>query len=245
MKCAHSKNQIGFTLVEISIVMIIIGLLIGGTFGSMKLIDNMRVSRSIQDLKSLESAALAFKDIYGRLPGDIASPSSRLPDCTVAPCATGGNGNRVIDTTAYNEILTDGMERFTFWHQLQASGLMNLSISNQMLSPTGSSYGESVPEFPIGGGYRLANYNGTFAVAGAHRFERTVAFLTMAEYNILMAGAAAFGTRCTSIQAIDNKIDDGMPYNGIVVGWACATTTLTSPYVLTSSGAMIYDLKGF
>jgi prepilin-type N-terminal cleavage/methylation domain-containing protein len=33
MKCAHNKNQTGFTLVEISIVMIIIGLLIGGTFG--------------------------------------------------------------------------------------------------------------------------------------------------------------------------------------------------------------------
>ena len=58
MGCAHNKHQTGFTLVEISIVMIIIGLLIGGTFGGMKLIENMQVNKTVQDLKSIESAAL-------------------------------------------------------------------------------------------------------------------------------------------------------------------------------------------
>ncbi len=113
------KISCGFTLVEISIVMIIIGLLIGGTFGGMKLIDNMKVTRTIRDFKTIESATMTFKDTYGRLPGDIVSPSTRLPSCTTTPCSTGGNGNRTIDTVAtWNEALVDTMEKFTFWSHI-------------------------------------------------------------------------------------------------------------------------------
>lgn len=79
MGCAHNKKLNGFTLVEISIVMIIIGLLIGGTFGGMKLIENMQVIKTVQDLKAIESAALTFKDTYGRLPGDMPNTAARLP----------------------------------------------------------------------------------------------------------------------------------------------------------------------
>ena len=93
---ANTKQAGGFTLVEISIVMIIIGLLIGGTFGGMKLIENMQVNKTVQDLKAIESAALTFKDTYGRLPGDMPNTAARLPSCTDAPCATGGNGDRQI-----------------------------------------------------------------------------------------------------------------------------------------------------
>ncbi|NJS13390.1 MAG: prepilin-type N-terminal cleavage/methylation domain-containing protein [Sphingopyxis sp.] len=98
MGCAHKEIEDGFTLVEISIVMIIIGLLIGGTFGGMKLIENMQVNKTVQDLKAIESAALTFRDSYGRLPGDLANSATRLPSCTVAPCATGGNGDRRLDS---------------------------------------------------------------------------------------------------------------------------------------------------
>ena len=86
MRCTHSQNLHGFTLVEISIVMIIIGLLIGGTFGGMKLIENMQVNKTVQDLKAIESAALTFKSTFGRLPGDMPNTASRLPNCSAAPC---------------------------------------------------------------------------------------------------------------------------------------------------------------
>lgn len=129
MGCAHNKDTNGFTLVEISIVMIIIGLLISGTFGGMKLIENMQINKTVQDVKAIESAALTFKDTYGRLPGDTVNPAARLPNCTVAPCATGGNGNRSLDNISNTwEALTPASERFTFWHHLTTADLISISV---------------------------------------------------------------------------------------------------------------------
>ena len=155
MGCAHKENQHGFTLVEISIVMIIIGLLIGGTFGGMKLIENMQVNKTVQDLKAIESAALTFKDTYGRIPGDIRNPSARLPNCIDAPCSTGGDGNRVLDVAQWWPALTVTSERFTFWSHLQAADL--LSIGTKNISDT--AFGQGQPESPIDGGFRLSTHN--------------------------------------------------------------------------------------
>jgi prepilin-type N-terminal cleavage/methylation domain-containing protein len=82
---AAPASHKGFTLVEIAIVMIIIGLLVGGIFGGVRLLDNARVLRTINDLKSAESAALTFKTSYGRPPGDVRNPSLRLQNCTTPP----------------------------------------------------------------------------------------------------------------------------------------------------------------
>lgn len=153
-----NRNTSGFTLVEISIVMIIIGLLIGGIFGGMKLIDNVNVQRTIQDLKSIESAALTFKSTYGRLPGDIRSPSTQIPNCTDAPCATAGNGDRLLGASAdLNAAIDTSMEKFTFWHHLQAANLLAMDYHNV----ADTTFGEGQPSAPIGGGYRISSYTGT------------------------------------------------------------------------------------
>lgn len=240
MGCAHKQNQDGFTLVEISIVMIIIGLLIGGTFGGMKLIENMQVNRTVQDLKAIESAALTFKDTYGRLPGDIANPSARLPNCTVAPCATGGNGNRSLGAATYNLAITDTDERFTFWHHLSASDLLNVGVKNT----TNMEFGEGQPESAIGGGHRLGVHNGIFAAAGSRPLSGTIAFTTSISSALL--DATSYTEDCSKILSIDNKIDDGIAYNGLIIGWSCGTAvTATAGYGITNRGNMIYDLKGF
>jgi prepilin-type N-terminal cleavage/methylation domain-containing protein len=54
----------GFTLVEIAIVMMIIGLLIGGVFGGKRLLETARAQKTIGDLKSIESSTLVFRDTY-------------------------------------------------------------------------------------------------------------------------------------------------------------------------------------
>jgi prepilin-type N-terminal cleavage/methylation domain-containing protein len=242
---ANTKQADGFTLVEISIVMIIIGLLIGGTFGGMKLIENMQVNKTVQDLKSIESAALTFKDTYGRLPGDIVSPAARLPNCTVAPCATGGNGDRMIGGVYSIHALADTDEEFTFWQHLQAADLVSLGIKNT----TDMTFGEGSPEAAIDGGYRLVGrFTGTLYVQpinGKHPI------LISENYNAIYSSTPPQDTesvRCSIGAAIDRKMDDARPLVGRVIQYGnCPTapTGLTSEYNTSATEGILWFVSGF
>lgn len=242
MVCAHKENQDGFTLVEISIVMIIIGLLIGGTFGGMKLIENMQVNRTVQDLKAIESAALTFKDVYGRLPGDMPNTAVRLPSCTDAPCATGGNGNRVIGTlNLFGGTIANTDENFTFWHHLQAADLLALGTKNTL----DMNFGEGQPSGPLAG-YRISNYNVPWVSTDI--IQGTIIFVNDMPSVAMTGGGAGmeWAIPCKSIESIDQKTDDNIPYNGRLRGWACTPAAAADiPYDVSRIGAIVYDLKGF
>ena len=63
-------RQKGFTLVELAIVMVIIGILLGAIIKGQELINNARTKRVLNDLRGLEAVTWAFFDRYGRMPGD-------------------------------------------------------------------------------------------------------------------------------------------------------------------------------
>jgi prepilin-type N-terminal cleavage/methylation domain-containing protein len=97
-KSRHIKNrEAGFTLVEIAIVMVIIGLLIGGVFTGRAMIQNARVKRLVSDIDGMRAAVLAFQDKFGMLPGDESDAN--------APTGDSHNGN---NNGQLNE--TDGWE---------------------------------------------------------------------------------------------------------------------------------------
>jgi prepilin-type N-terminal cleavage/methylation domain-containing protein len=87
-------KQSGFTLVELAIVVVIIGLLITTVFQGQALIDSSRVDEAIKKSQDLASAVTEFKKRYRLLPGDMPSPPVQG---VVAACSTGGNGNGQID----------------------------------------------------------------------------------------------------------------------------------------------------
>ena len=240
MRCALSTNQDGFTLVEISIVMIIIGLLIGGTFGGMKLIENMQVNKTVQDLKAIESAALTFKSTFGRLPGDLPNTASRLPNCSAAPCATGGNGNRRIENTpvGWTGTLTVGDERFTFWSHLQAADLLSVGTKNVL----DLNFGEGQPDAPIGGGYRMVETN--FVWTYGRRFLGSGIFIT--NYSSLGPNTDYANFPCSILASIDRKMDDGKPCDGLAEGSFCSSApSVNALYEPSLNGMFIYDLQGF
>jgi prepilin-type N-terminal cleavage/methylation domain-containing protein len=78
--------QAGFTLVEIAIVLVIIGLLLGGVLKGQSLIDSARVKNVIQQSTSLTSAVNAYQDKFRALPGDDVQGTTHAPGAT-------GNGN--------------------------------------------------------------------------------------------------------------------------------------------------------
>jgi prepilin-type N-terminal cleavage/methylation domain-containing protein len=89
----NMRAEGGFTLVELAIVMIIIGLLIAGVLKGQELIGNARVTATVAQIKAIDAATSTFKDTYQDIPGDMINPGVRLPNCTNM-CATVGNGNQ-------------------------------------------------------------------------------------------------------------------------------------------------------
>ena len=87
-KLSKQTSQAGFTLVELAIVMIIIGLLIAGVLKGQELIANARVTSTVAQIKAIDAATSTFKDTYDSLPGDMTAPTTRLPNCLAAPCVT-------------------------------------------------------------------------------------------------------------------------------------------------------------
>ena len=71
------EKQKGFTLIEIAIVLVIIGLLVGGVLQGQELIENSRVKQAVKDMNGTAAAIFAYQDRYGRMPGDDG-PSATL-----------------------------------------------------------------------------------------------------------------------------------------------------------------------
>ena len=241
---SHNKCRVnnGFTLVELSIVMIIIGLLIGGIFGGMKLVDNANVQRTVQDLKSIESAAVTFKDTYRALPGDIKNPSAKLPNCTDTPCATGGDGDRKIENigATWHDAITSTEEVYTFWHHLQAANMVTLDNHNT----TDMTIGEGTPSAAVDGGYRMVQYTGS-GWPCAQPFSGS-------EITIINSGDAAFSSsislvNCSLLSSVDKKMDDGVQYGGKFISHYCASayTCTTSYDYINNKGYAFYDAQGF
>jgi prepilin-type N-terminal cleavage/methylation domain-containing protein len=234
------RINLGFTLVEIAIVMIVIGLLIGGIFTGLRLIENAQVNKTIRDLKAIESATLTFRDTFGRLPGDIRDPSNRLPNCNTPPCSISGDGNRQIGAFIVTAPITNMDENFTFWHHLQAASLLQMDYSNTSVME----FGDGTPSSSIGGGYRLNNYSGPAGFC-PERFVGTQLNIVghpSADWN----AAGSNTVPCNLIRQIDEKMDNGMAASGNMIGgWGCETTASCNSEWSTTQGILFYDTPAF
>lgn len=89
------KSQSGFTLVEIAIVLVIVGLLLGAVLKGQELIFNTRVKSTFNMSRELTAAVSAYQDRYRALPGDDGQAATRFPSAAVVP--TNGNSNGLIN----------------------------------------------------------------------------------------------------------------------------------------------------
>ncbi|MDR2450728.1 MAG: prepilin-type N-terminal cleavage/methylation domain-containing protein [Candidatus Accumulibacter sp.] len=115
------KMQPGFTLVEIAIVLVIIGLLLGGVLKGQELVNSAKVKSLINDFRSISSFVHAYQDRFRALPGDDRSAATHLNGGTRATTPDEAQGNARINGNWNSTITTD--ESFLFWQHVRLAGL--------------------------------------------------------------------------------------------------------------------------
>jgi prepilin-type N-terminal cleavage/methylation domain-containing protein len=110
------NNQSGFTLVEIAIVLVIIGLLLGGVLKGQELINSAKVKNFATDFRNVPLFIYGYQDKFRRLPGDDNGAVARFGSTTAD-----GNGNGAIGG-AFNSVAM-GDESARFWQHVRMAGL--------------------------------------------------------------------------------------------------------------------------
>jgi prepilin-type N-terminal cleavage/methylation domain-containing protein len=116
------RNQSGFTLIEIAIVLVIIGLLLGGVLKGQELINSAKVKNLASDFRNIPLYIYSYQDKYHALPGDDPLAATHVTSAIVATTPLLNDvGNGRIDGKWDSTTATD--ESFLFWQHVRLSGI--------------------------------------------------------------------------------------------------------------------------
>jgi prepilin-type N-terminal cleavage/methylation domain-containing protein len=181
------SQQSGFTLVEIAIVLVIIGLLLGGILKGQELINSAKVKSLANDFRGIPVYVYGYQDKYKALPGDDCKAGSHLgaPAADVACTATAGNG--VINGSWNSTTQTD--ESYLFWQHVRLANL----------APGPTALGYALPVNAVGG---------VLGISGLTTGQPQVTGLT-GSYQVCSAGILG-----KFAKQLDVQMDDGDPTTG-------------------------------
>lgn len=239
-KFSSSSKKSAFSLIELSIVLIIIGLLIAGITGGASLIKSSELRSVMSEARGYATAVNAFYTQYGQYPGDY--------NVSIGGSATTSTANSAGDNDGKIEYY-DGTnsEGKAAWEQLKNTGGISDSITPtlatvaQTISQSG---GGSIPASKLKLAGWAFDYNTTSlqnvvtitAAIGAASSGNTVVNGTT------VATAALVGPDALSV---DMKLDDGVSTTGKVRGVNPGATTCISgtSYVTTSTSTKVCALS--
>lgn len=255
----------GFTLLELSIVLVIIGLIIGGITAGQDLIRGAELNSVISEKNKYSVAFNTFQLKYNSLPGDMSDAeaywgTAHVTDatCRTTASATGatcnGDGDGQIELTA-----TRSREIHRAWQHLSNAELISGSYTGTQGSGGVWSVtpGDNSPESPLGsGGWTIFSETDTASLGG---FYGDIFPITSSN-NWLQLGNVS-GTNALYIdpilepaeaKSLDDKVDDGAPGTGSLTTFnntrhsTCASndTAATATYILSTDGEACAILMG-
>lgn len=253
-----TMQQKGFSLVELAIVLVIIGLITGGILTGQDLIRASELNSVIADKNKFLTAYNTFRLKYNALPGDMTNATSYWGTAS-GGCPIGarsgtqtcnGNGNGFVGVT--NGTLTECNESLTAWQHMASAGLIPGSFTGLYTGNyCGVLGGTNAPASRIANAtFQFINYSTTGVSDGTWR-NFAGNYTNMLLFGTSFSGgdyASYPALRPDEAMSIDSKADDGKPAYGKVttvkatsdISTGCTTTDVpsTAAYALTSSSTL-------
>ncbi|MES2984498.1 MAG: prepilin-type N-terminal cleavage/methylation domain-containing protein [Pseudomonadota bacterium] len=251
----RTSSMRAFSLVELSIVLVILGLIVGSILSGRSLIRASELRAVGTEYGRWVTATHTFRDKYFGLPGDLANATmvwgkdnvkcTGDTGTTTVPGTCNGNG----DGNIYINSATTGAtgEMFQYWKQLALSGLIEGTYSGVNTGDADTAtIGTNVPASKLNqAGWTMAY--GSIIVAGpaALNVDYNSNLFIFGQNNVSNEPTTNITLSPEEAWNIDTKMDDGKPGRGRIIGlrWALCTTAaantdLDSAYLLNNGGAV-------
>jgi len=201
------NNQNGFTLIEMSVVLVIVGLVVGGLVIGRDMILNANARAVITQIQNYDTAYNVFKSKYGNSPGDMGANRATSFGFSVGTGNPSLLGNGRLDDAAAQTVGNAGIdgELADFWVHLAEAKLINGAYVDGGTTPV-SGINYPATKMKKGGIIAVSTNSINYWLIGIGNATTNTSFDT----------ALGTGISPTESFNIDNKIDDGKVNTGLM-----------------------------
>lgn len=227
----NTQNK-AFTLVELAIVIVIIGLLVSGVLAGQELIKQAEIRKNVKKIQEVSTAIATFYGKYNALPGDFNKPN-------YLNLTHGGNGNGILEW--------DNDTRW-FWPHLYFSKILKVSRADGIAYDDITAYELNYARFRDDKGGNVRDLNGMMYGSSGDIYKTTYSSvigidignaITIASHSSTSADIAAFTP--SDAFAMDSKIDDGNATTGKFRGSNARSIDGVPNQTCNNSGVYVQD----